>query len=87
MKKMALYFENLEDKVVRCLLCPHKCILKDGNVGICGVRKNEKGLLMTLNYGEISSIAMDPIEKKPLFHFNPGDMILSIGTFGCNMKC
>jgi len=87
MKKMALYFENLDDKTVRCLLCPHRCVLKDGNVGICGVRKNEKGLLMTLNYGEISSITMDPIEKKPLFHFNPGDMILSVGTFGCNMKC
>ncbi len=87
MKKMALHFENIEGDTVRCNLCPHRCILKPGQVGLCRVRKNENGILVTLNYGEISAISMDPIEKKPLFHFNPGDKILSVSTIGCNLRC
>ncbi len=87
MKKMALQFENVDEYTVRCTLCPHRCIIKPGQSGLCGVRVNENGFLFTLNYGEISSIAIDPIEKKPLFHFNPGDSILSVSTIGCNLKC
>ena len=87
MKKMALHFENLDVDTVRCNLCPHRCVLKPGQVGLCRVRKNENGMLVTLNYGEISAISMDPIEKKPLFHFNPGDKILSVSTVGCNLRC
>ena len=87
MKKMALHFENLDEETVRCNLCPHRCVLKPGQKGLCRVRVNEGGVLVTLNYGEISAIAMDPIEKKPLFHFNPGDKILSVSTVGCNLRC
>ncbi|MDK2885619.1 MAG: pyruvate formate lyase activating enzyme [Thermosipho sp. (in: thermotogales)] len=86
MKKMATFFEEKDGGVV-CNLCPHKCFLKEGQVGICGVRINENGILYTKNYGDISSIAMDPIEKKPLYHFNPGSQILSVGTWACNFKC
>ena len=87
MKKMALHFENIDEETVRCNLCPHRCVLKPGQAGLCRVRVNEDGILVTLNYGEISAIAMDPIEKKPLFHFNPGDKILSVSTVGCNLRC
>jgi len=87
MKKMALQFKNLDEQTVRCTLCPHKCVLKPGQKGLCGVRVNERGMLVTLNYGEVSAMSMDPIEKKPLFHFNPGDKILSVSTIGCNLRC
>ncbi len=83
----ALFFEILKDDKVRCDLCPHHCVLKNGQVGICGVRKNIDGALYSLNYGQISAISMDPIEKKPLFHFYPGSEILSVGSWGCNMSC
>jgi len=86
MKKMATFFEEKDGGVV-CNLCPHKCFLKNGQTGICGVRFNENGILFTKNYGDISSISMDPIEKKPLYHFSPGTEILSVGTWGCNLKC
>lgn len=85
--KEALYYEKLEDNRVRCKLCPHKCLLGDGKTGICRVRKNEGGKLYSLNYEKITSFAIDPIEKKPLYHFYPGSKIASIGTFGCNFKC
>jgi len=87
MKKMALQFENIDEQTVRCTLCPHRCVLKPEQKGICGVRANENGILVTLNYGEVSAVSMDPIEKKPLFHFNPGDEILSVSTVGCNFRC
>ncbi len=87
MKKMALQFENIDEQTVRCTLCPHRCVLKPGQKGLCRVRVNEKGILVTLNYGEVSAVSMDPIEKKPLFHFNPGDKILSVSTVGCNLRC
>lgn len=83
----ARYFETLGDKNVRCFLCPHSCLIPASGTGICGVRKNNEGILETAIYGAVSSIALDPIEKKPLYHFFPGSRILSIGTVGCNLKC
>ncbi len=83
----ALFFESLEGDKVKCDLCPHHCVLKNGQTGLCGVRKNIDGVLYSLNYNQISSMSMDPIEKKPLFHFYPGEQILSIGSWGCNMTC
>jgi len=82
----ALYY-NKKGENTECLLCPHNCILKDGKAGICGVRENKGGRLYSSNYGEVTSIAMDPMEKKPLYHFYPGTEIFSIGTRGCNLKC
>lgn len=87
MQRMALYFSTLDENRIKCELCPHHCVLEDGQVGLCLARRNQGGVMETLNYGEITSIALDPIEKKPLFHFNPSEYILSVGTFGCNMKC
>ena len=72
---------------ITCLLCSHYCGLKDGQTGICGVNKNENGRLNNLVYGKPAAINIDPIEKKPLYHFLPGTFSLSIGTLGCNMKC
>lgn len=71
----------------RCGICPHRCLLSDNKVGICKVRTVKDGIPITMNYGEVTSLASDPIEKKPLFHFKPGSEILSIGSFGCNMTC
>ncbi len=87
MEKEALFYQKLEDGKVHCLLCPNSCKISQGRVGICGVRKNIDGKLVALTYGEVSSVAMDPIEKKPLYHFYPGGSILSIGTVGCSFKC
>lgn len=70
-----------------CDLCPRYCILKDGTVGFCNARKNVDGKIISLNYGKLLSLFLDPIEKKPLFYYKPGSMILSVGTFGCNMNC
>ena len=86
MKKIAEFQESI-DKKVKCKLCPHHCLIKNGDSGICGVRENKDGTLYTNNYGEISSIGVDPIEKKPLYHFYPASRILSLGTYGCNFKC
>lgn len=83
----ARYYTKEDDKKVRCNLCPHRCLISDGGVGFCQARKNKNGKLYSLNYGYISSIAFDPIEKKPLYHFYPGSSILSIGTFGCSFRC
>jgi pyruvate formate lyase activating enzyme len=71
----------------RCLLCPHKCDLADGQKGFCGVRQNNNGELHAINAFRSTSIALDPIEKKPLYHFHPGSKILSAGSFGCNLAC
>lgn len=70
-----------------CHLCPWQCHIKLGQVGVCGVRRNDSGVLHSLNYGRITSLSLDPIEKKPLYHFYPGRPILSVGTFGCNLSC
>jgi len=83
----ALYYEKEQKGWVRCNLCPHHCHIGPGKVGICRVRKNIEGKLYSLNYGKVSSIALDPIEKKPLYHFHPGKPILSVGSFGCNFRC
>ncbi len=87
MKKEAAYYSALEGGRVKCLLCPHRCLIASGKSGTCGARANEGGALVSLIYGEVTSIAMDPIEKKPLYHFYPGSDILSIGTRGCNLQC
>ena len=83
----ALFYTKLNDNKVQCTLCPHECILKDGQTGICRIRKNIAGQLQAETYELFSSISFDPIEKKPLYHFFPGKEILSVGSFGCNMRC
>lgn len=70
-----------------CELCPHNCAIQDGRYGFCGIRRNSDGVLYADGYGKISSVALDPIEKKPLYHFHPGGKIWSIGSHGCNMSC
>ena len=72
---------------VRCFLCAHHCVIAPGERGLCGVRENWEGVLYTLVYGRPVSVAVDPIEKKPLFHFLPGSMSLSLATVGCNFSC
>ena len=80
-------FYRVEGDKIVCQLCRHYCKLKDGQVGICGVNKNEHQELKNLVYGKVSAINIDPVEKKPLYHFLPGSSSLSIGTVGCNFKC
>jgi pyruvate formate lyase activating enzyme len=87
MKKIASFWKKINDKKIKCSLCAHNCNIDEGKVGRCGVRKNEKGTLYTLIYGSTSSLASDPIEKKPLYHFYPGSYAFSMGTIGCNFKC
>lgn len=70
-----------------CWLCLHRCHLSDGQTGFCRARQNQGGVIRPLNYGLLTSAALDPIEKKPLYHFRPGSMILSLGSFGCNLRC
>jgi len=72
---------------MRCHVCMHHCSLEEGRIGRCRARKNENGKSVSINYGKLTSIALDPIEKKPLAAFYPGSMILSAGSFGCNMNC
>ncbi len=72
---------------VECDVCPHRCKIKQGNIGICGARGNEDGRIIDLNYGRATALALDPIEKKPLHDFFPGSKILSYGSFGCNLRC
>jgi pyruvate formate lyase activating enzyme len=85
--KEAMLYEKLPDNKVKCNLCPWRCRISVGKGGICGVRQNIDGKLYSLIYGKVSSVAADPIEKKPLFHFHPGTQVLSFGTYGCNMRC
>lgn len=85
--KEAKYYEKLEDGRIHCLLCPHHCKISPGKVGICRVRKNLQGILSSQSYGIISSWGLDPIEKKPLYHYYPGRHIFSIGSVGCNFRC
>ncbi len=85
--KEAYFYNKVEDSNVRCTLCPHNCLIKQEATGICGVRKNIDGKLYSLNYLKVSGFALDPIEKKPLYHFYPGTNILSFGSFGCNFSC
>lgn len=82
-----MFYEVKDNEKVVCLLCPHNCVIREGKRGSCGVRENRGGKLFTLVYGSVSSMAVDPIEKKPLFHFYPGSCIFSISTVGCNLHC
>jgi pyruvate formate lyase activating enzyme len=86
-EQLAKYWENINDTTVRCLLCPNYCVIQEGQVGICKDRKNIDGKLYSLSYGRIVAINIDPIEKKPLYHFLPMSTILSFGTAGCNFSC
>lgn len=86
--KEALFYKKLKKgKIVQCLLCPRYCVIANGQRGNCLVRENRNKKLISLVYGKPSSIALDPIEKKPLFHFLPGKETLSLGTAGCNLHC
>ena len=85
--RQAMFWEKTQDDKIQCLLCPQKCKIASGRKGFCRVRQNEDGVLYTINYGKCSSCGMDPIEKKPLYHFYPGSYIFSAGTFGCNLRC
>jgi pyruvate formate lyase activating enzyme len=83
----ALYYTKADGQVVKCNLCPWNCVLKPGQTGVCKVRSNESGTLVTHVYNKVAAFGIDPIEKKPLYHFYPGKNILSIGEVGCNLKC
>lgn len=83
----AFLYEFLKEKSVRCHLCNHRCIIKNGRRGICCVRENQDGVLHTLVYGKLIARHIDPIEKKPVFHLTPGSLSYSIATVGCNFKC
>lgn len=83
---MTTLYRKDDDHVI-CLLCPHNCRIARGRTGICGARKNSGEKIDLLTYGVVSGYALDPIEKKPLYHFYPGTNILSIGSYGCNMRC
>jgi pyruvate formate lyase activating enzyme len=83
----ALFFDPRPDGKVRCRLCPHGCLIKEGKTGLCGVRKNSGGTLFSLVYGRAIAAHVDPIEKKPLFHLLPGSLSFSIATVGCNFTC
>ena len=85
--KEALYYKKKGKGIVQCHLCPWNCVIADGKRGVCKVRENQKGKLYSLVYAKPCSIAVDPIEKKPLFHFMPGHSSYSIGTVGCNLHC
>lgn len=83
----ALYYEKKEQKLTACRLCPKMCTIRAGKAGFCRVRQNREGTLYATNYGKVTSCGLDPIEKKPLYHFYPGSFILSFGTVGCNLRC
>lgn len=87
MNREAAFYQPLPNNRVQCDLCPAECKLDEGKVGICGCRFNKQGKLFTDNYGEAVTLAVDPIEKKPLYHFCPGTEILSTGANGCNLGC
>jgi len=83
----ASYYEKLDNGKVRCYLCPHECIISEGKSGVCRIRKVSQGRLLNDTYQRLSAVSADPVEKKPLYHFFPGEPILSIGSIGCNMSC
>ena len=83
----AMFYEKLEGNIVHCYLCSHHCRIVEGKRGICGVRENIRGTLCTLVYGKLVASAVDPVEKKPLFHFLPGSRAYSVATVGCNFRC
>ena len=83
----ASYWHAAPDGRVACELCPQRCTIAEGTRGLCHLRENRGGVLYAAAYGEIASFAVDPIEKKPLYHYHPGDDILSVGPNGCNLRC
>jgi pyruvate formate lyase activating enzyme len=85
--KQALYYKQTGPGRVSCSLCPHQCALDKGQQGLCAARRSDGEALYSLNYGQVTSSGLDPIEKKPLYHFCPGAEIYSLGSFGCNFKC
>lgn len=85
--KEASYYEKSDDGSVLCRLCPITCHIRPGKSGVCIARENTDGVLYAATYGKVTSIALDPIEKKPLYLFHPGSRILSVGSYGCNFKC
>jgi len=85
--KEAMFYAKLENKTVQCHICPRNCIIPVGRRGFCGVRENRDGTLYVLSYGKLVAIHIDPIEKKPLFHFLPSSTAFSIATAGCNLRC
>jgi pyruvate formate lyase activating enzyme len=87
MIKEAMFYKDLKDHKVRCELCPHRCEILPGKRGLCRVRENREGILFSLNYNRLIAAHVDPIEKKPLFHFYPGSQSYSIAAIGCNFHC
>jgi len=87
MIKEAMLYRTLPEQKVSCFLCGHRCQIADSKYGICGVRQNKEGKLYTHVYGEVIAAHVDPIEKKPLYHFLPGTTSFSIATIGCNFRC
>ncbi len=85
--KEALFYKKLENNKVQCQLCPQECVIAEGKTGLCFGKKNINGELFAINYGKTISLSVDPMEKKPLYHFYPGKDILSIGPNGCNLRC
>lgn len=83
----SILYENLEDNKIKCDICSHKCIINENQYGFCSTRKNINKKLYSCNFAAISSQGIDPIEKKPLYHFLPGSLTYSLGGFGCNMRC
>ena len=86
MKKEAILYEKL-DGVLNCHVCNRHCVISNGKTGFCEMRQNDNGTMYSLNYASASSVAVDPIEKKPLFHFYPGSLSFSLGSIGCNFTC
>jgi Pyruvate-formate lyase-activating enzyme len=85
--RLALYQEKLPNQVVHCHVCPHNCLISNGKYGLCKTRVNKDGQLYSIAYGNPCSVSIDPVEKKPLFHFYPGARIYSLATAGCNFRC
>ncbi|HOP09682.1 MAG TPA: AmmeMemoRadiSam system radical SAM enzyme, partial [Candidatus Methanofastidiosa archaeon] len=85
--KEAMFWDALPEGRLQCVLCPHNCVIRLGGRGFCRVRRNIEGMLFNESYGAVTAVNMDPIEKKPLFHFKPGSNVYSIGTYGCNLAC
>lgn len=87
MRTEARLYDRLEGGTVRCGTCQRRCLIRPGRLGWCRTRRNEEGQLFSLIYGEVSSVAVNPIEKKPVFHYYPGSRWLSLGSVGCNFRC
>lgn len=85
--KEAMLYQKLENGKTKCAVCNHRCMIAEGKRGICGVRENQHGKLYTLNYGKTVAVHIDPIEKKPLYHFLPGTKTYSFAAVGCNFRC